>query len=60
MKEEVWSIRKMRELQKNSSTRNTYKQSEQTEYEKVNQVARKKEESGFGRFYQRLALFLEE
>ena len=59
MKEE-WSIRKMREEQKKSLTRNTYKNSETYELNPRVQKAAKTSPSVLASFYERLQLFLEE
>jgi len=67
MNEESWSIRKMREEQKLSKTRNTYKQS--TVYEVNKEPLEEGEQSiprngslaeGLKYFYQRIQLILEE
>lgn len=67
MNEESWSIRKMREQQKLSKTRNTYKQS--TVYE-INKEPLKEEKQsmplykyltdGLNGFYQKIQVILEE
>lgn len=59
MKEE-WSIRKMREEQRKSQTRNTYKKSETFELNPKVQKAPKDSPSFLSAFYQRVQLFLEE
>jgi hypothetical protein len=59
MKEE-WSIRKMREEQKKSQTKNTYKKSETFELKPKVQKVRENSPSVLTSFYQRLQLFLEE
>jgi len=59
MKEE-WSIRKMREEQQKSLTRNTYKKSETYELNPKAHKAPKSSPSFLTAVYQRVQLFLEE
>lgn len=61
MKEEAWSIRKMRKLQELSTTKNTYKRDngDQPKVDLEQEVNMSKE--GFlDRVYNKLSLFLEE
>ena len=60
MKEESWSIRKMRELQKLSTTRNTYKRDDDGVISLNDDAQDKTDENVFTKFYQKLSLFLEE
>ena len=60
MKEELWSIRKMREQQKLSQSRNTYRNSDYIENEDVIENVRKKRENVFLSIYERFQIFLEE
>ena len=59
MKEEVWSIRKMREMQKLSQTRNTYKSLPEEEAP-VSVERTSKDKTVYGQFLSRLQVFLEE
>lgn len=60
MKEEEWSIRKMRELQSKSQTRNTYKQSETFELNTEGYLPVRSSASRFDSLLKRLQLLLEE
>lgn len=60
MKEDLWSIRKMREEQKLSQSRNTYRHSEYVESEGLVESIQKKRENILLSIYQRFQLFLEE
>jgi hypothetical protein len=61
MKEDIWSIRKMREQQKLSQTRNTYKEISNKEIKRESSEKLSKRPKGNTMtFYQRLQLFLEE
>ena len=60
MKEDLWSIRRMREEQKLSQSRNTYRHSDKVENESVVEDIQRKRESVFLSIYQRFQLFLEE
>ena len=60
MNEEIWSIRKMREDQKSSQTKNTYKRDEE-EVSQINDQSNDNEPKGsVGQFFKKLQLFLEE
>ena len=59
MKDEFWSIRKMREEQKLSQTRNTYKGRVEEKPLKENKVI-KEEKPLLSGLFSRLQLFLEE
>lgn len=60
MKEEIWSIRKMREDQKSSMTRNTYKRDEE-EVSRINDQFNDNEGRRIvGQLFKKLQLFLEE
>jgi hypothetical protein len=60
MKEEEWSIRKMRELQSKSQTRNTYKHSETFELNAEGYLPVRSSASRFDSLLKRLQLLLEE
>jgi len=60
MKDEFWSIRKMREDQKGSQSRNTYKEKVEERPIVIKHVQKQKEKPSFNQFIQRLQLFLEE
>jgi len=60
MKDEFWSIRKMREDQKGSQTKNTYREKEEGRPVVVKPAQRHIEKPLFSQFIQRLQLFLEE
>ena len=60
MKEEEWSIRKMREQQSRSQTRNTYKQSESYELNTEHYLQSASSSSKFDNLIKRLQLLLEE
>lgn len=59
--DDTWSIRKMRDRQKLSTTRNTYKSEDLGLNNQSSMVENEKGNEGMlDRFYQKLALFLEE
>lgn len=60
MKEESWSIRKMREEQKLSQSRNTYRQSVGIENEKIVENIQVRRENVIQSLFQRFQFFLEE
>ena len=60
MKEEAWSIRRMREERKHSSVRNTYKRVEDVELKTEKPLDSDQRGSTFDRFFKGLAQFLEE
>ncbi len=60
MKDEFWSIRKMREDQKASQTKNTYKEKEEERSIEVKYQTRPIEKPFFGQIIQKLQVFLEE
>jgi hypothetical protein len=60
MKDEVWSIRKMREMQKQSKTRNTYKKSEVYELSPESIKTEKTPNKLFNTLFDGILMFLEE
>ena len=60
MKEETWSIRKMREARKYSDTRNTYKRSEASYIPDAEEEEKRESNGSLDRLFKGFLQFLEE